>query len=375
MAANNDKRARRRKQAQRGRRAEYPSPHSYEQREGSRRGVLIGPSRYARPEGGQDHFTLDMLDLDADSPIQRIELGFFGHGFSFRPERPTEAVVFEKRGPGGCAVDLHARKVLAAIAPMEGHHFYGHGSFSSDGAVVFAVESHLDSGEGAISVRDGKTFELLDTFPTFGARPHDCHLIEGGKTLAITNGGGPVGSGQIPCVTFVATADRRLLEKHEVQGRAINTGHIALVSGRRDFAVVSAPREGMDEASSLGGVSLRAGKKPWRHMDAPAEITGQLWGESLSVVVHDKSGTVAATTPRGDLLTFWNLYAKALKKAVKLPDPRGVTLTLDGELFAIGYGPEASLALIDATTLEPLERDAGSHHFSGSHLYCWAHPA
>jgi hypothetical protein len=237
---------------------------------------------------------------------------------------------------------------------------------------VFAVESHLESGDGAISVRDAETFAVLETFPTYGAQPHDCVLIDRGKTLAITNGGGPLDSDQIPCVTFVHIDSRKLLEKHEVTNPRINTGHIAVGKGH-DFAVVSAPRHGLDELKSLGGVSLRTQRKPWEHITEPARLMKGLVGETLSVVLHDD--TVVTTTPHAGVAAFWSLHAKSLKRSVHLPDVRGVTTTLDGRYFLLSFAPQASLAVFDTRTLERVERDGGSAHFSGSHLYTWAFPA
>jgi hypothetical protein len=111
------------------------------------------------------------------------------------------------------------------------------------------------------------------------------------------------------------------------------------------------------------------------HASEPRELVARLFGETLSVALHTKSGTVAATTPRAGLLTFWNLYAKALNKTLELPHVRGVTLTLDGRHFVVSYGTDATYAMFDAQSLERESHDAGVACFSGSHLYTWAYPA
>lgn len=370
-----DKANRRRKKAKAQRAAlaaAYPSPRSYAAREGTVRGVVVGPTRVVSESGDKRMFTLDLVDLDREGPTERIELGFFAHGFTFEPQTPERAALFEKRGRGAAHVDLCAREVLQVIEPMAGHHFYGHGTYARTGDVLFAVESHLTEGRGAISVRDPKTFAVLDTFPTYGARPHDCVLIDQGSTLAITNGGGVVGGTETPCVTFVHIASRKLLEKHEVTSPRINTGHIAVGQGH-DFAVVSAPREGLPEATSLGGVSLRTNRKKLCHITAPREVAGQLFGETLSVALFE--GTVAATTPQAGMLTFWDLATQRLKKALQLPNVRGLTVTLDGKQLVASYGPEATYALFDTSTLERSSADGGRARFSGSHLFTWAFPA
>ncbi len=345
-------------------------------REGTKLGVLVGPTRYHEADSSEPRFCFDILDLDAgnDEP-ERIPLGFFGHGFAMHPKRTHEAALLEKRGPGACYVDLIARRVLETIAPLPGHAFYGHGAFSKEGDVLFAIEMNLSNGEGVVSIRDARTFDSIDTFPTYGAAPHDCHLIEDGKTLAITNGGGPVGSNALPCVTFVDVKSQALLEKHEVRNPNINTGHIA-VGFRREFAVVSAPRSGLPEESSTGGVSLRAQGKPWVHMTDPKSLTSKMVGESLSVLLHDRTRSALATHPYGHFITLWDLDTQRLKWSMELPHPRGVTSTLDGKTFAISYGEEASLLFLDAASLKPLQgRAPGTRRFGGSHIYIWAYPA
>ncbi len=346
-----------------------------ERRADTRLGVIVGGSRFGSAGGDLLHF-LDLLDLDGgDAEPARIPLDFLAHGFAVHPKRRHEAALFEKRGPGACYVDLVERRVLAKIAPLTGHAFYGHGAFTRGGDVVLAVETELSTRGGVISVRDGKSFAPLDRFPTFGVRPHDCVLVDDGRTLAVTNGGGDVASDEeMPCVTFVDIATRKLLERFPVESPRINTGHIAF-AGRREFAVVSAPRDGLPEDTTPGGVSLRIGNGPLSQLLEPREVVSRMVGETLSVWIDKQRGVVATTSPRGGLLVFWRLRDGALVRAIELPNARGVTQTLDARYYAVSHGTSARLALFDVTTLEPLEgHDPGDRRFSGSHVYAWARP-
>src|SRR5512146_2499640 len=96
----------------------------------TRLGVIVGPTRYLDPTTERVAHTLDLLDLDAkQAEPDRIALEFFAHGFALDPRQPSRAALFEKRGPGACYVDLGALAVLAPIAPLSGHAFYGHGAY------------------------------------------------------------------------------------------------------------------------------------------------------------------------------------------------------------------------------------------------------
>jgi hypothetical protein len=332
----------------------------------------VGPSRSVAPMTGEERFTLDILDLDAGETMPaRIPLDFSGHGLALHPKKPREAVLLGKRGAGGCALDLAARRVVRPIAPMDGHAFYGHGAYSREGDVLFVVETQLESNQGAISIRDSSTFAVLGTFPTYGTAPHDCHLIEGGRTLVITNGGGPVDSPCLPSVTFVDVKSRALLEKHEVLDPNRNTGHVA-VAENREFAAVSAPRDGLPAETSLGGVTLRRRGQPWVHLVEPNVVTSRLVGESLSVAIHGPSRTVVATHPDGDLITFWGFDRGELIGSLELPGPRGVTVTLDQQLYAVSYGNDARMLLIQARPIRTLsDRRLAPGMFGGAHLYTW----
>jgi hypothetical protein len=334
-------------------------------------GVLVGSTRTVAASG-EERFTLDPLDLDAGDPEPvRMSLDFFGHGLAIHPRSPSEAVLLGKRGPRGCVLDLAARRVVRPIAPMRGHAFYGHAAYSSEGDALFIVETHLETRQGSISIRDSSTFDVLGVFPTYGRSPHDCHLVEDGKTLVITNGGGPIDSPFLPSVAFVDVASHALVEKHEVLDRARGSGHIAIAENR-EFAMVSAPREGQPATTSLGGVTLRRQGERWIHMMSPEAVTSRLFGESLSVVVHDPSRTVLATHPDSDLITFWNLDRGALLTRLDVPGPRGVTMTLDEQLYIVSYGTEARLLVVQANPLEVLsERRLATGIFGGAHLYTW----
>jgi hypothetical protein len=342
------------------------------------RGVVVGGTQAKHPQTGASAFSLDLLDLDApEAAVRRIRLSFLAHGFSVDPRRPHVAAVFEKRGPGGALVDLDAGAALRAIAPSEGRAFYGHGVHAAAGDVVYVVETTLATGAGVMTVRDADTFQLVEELPTFGDKPHDCVLVDGGKTLVVTNGGAPLGSQgaeHAPCVSYVDVATRKLLDRVTFPDAKINAGHIALAAAESasDFAVSSAPRDGVaEEPGAVGGLTLRTARAKPERMKKPDKVTRRMLGESLSVCIDAKRRTTACTNPAGDLLTFWDLDERKLRRAVDLEFPRGVALTLDGDAFVVTHGKHATLSLFDATSLEPLAdaSDYGTMRFSGSHVY------
>ncbi|MEZ4230827.1 MAG: DUF1513 domain-containing protein [Polyangiaceae bacterium] len=363
-------------------------------RDGTRLGVILGGSRFEGSSGAL--CTLDVLDLDqaafaapgqiaalsleervkaAMPGLRRLTLKFLPHGMAINPSRPAESAWFEKWGPGAAYLDVAAGSVLGTIAALPGHHFYGHGAFSPDASRLFVVETNLETRDGVISVRDPSDgFKSLGEFPSFGKKPHDCVLLRDEGLLAVTNGGGPLGSDDSGNVSFIEVESGRLVEQLIVSDVRRNAGHVAL-DAKRNLAMVSAPREGLSP-SELGGVTLRAaGKQRWTHVNQPPEVTQRMLGESLSVCIDVATDTAWVTNPTGDLLSAWRLRDNALVRSQDLPAARGVCLSLDQSMLCVSHAEGAELALLAPDTgallsLQPLALRV----FGGSHLYAWAYP-
>lgn len=339
----------------------------------ARRGVILGSLRGLVKGSTQKVFSLELIDLDLERRGS-IELRFFAHGLAFDPTDGHRALLFEKKGPGACEVHLAHGQVVRPMATTKERAFYGHGAFSADGQVVFVTESVLATHQGLVSIRDGRTLAPLGEFPTYGTNPHDCQLIDGGRTLVVTNGGGAFPDGDAPSVTLIDVKSQKLLERLTFDEPRINAGHV-IVSKQRALAVVSAPREKLP-AMDPGAISLRAPGKKLVTMREPREVTGAMRGETLSLSLHEPSGIVAATNPDGNQLSFWDLGQQRLRTSVTLERARGVTQTLDGAHFVVSHGL-AVAGLTFFSTYDLAEAPAlavDDTGLAGSHLYTWAGP-
>ncbi len=334
----------------------------------NRRGSILGTGRFLTVDTGKVTHLLCVFDLDRGRS-RAIQMDFFGHGLVFHPTDRYRVVVFEKKGPGACEIDLRPGGATRPITTPPERAFYGHGAFSRDGQVLFATENHLQTRNGLIAIRDAKTHRPLGEFPTYGQSPHDCNLIDDGKTLVITNGGGPEGSEALPSVTFVDVATTKLLERLTFTNPRINAGHLAL-SAKRDLVAISAPREGLSRAA-LGGVTIRTGSGPFETVASPQEVIDRMVGESLSLCIDERRRVVAVTNPDGNIVTVWDLDGKRLVKHLDLPLPRGLARTADGGSVALSYG-QGTLVLLDPETLNPAPTPvAASSALSGSHIFSW----
>ncbi len=329
--------------------------------------AIIGAFQTVNRITNKPAYSLSVVDHEGRL-IRSIALDFHGHGLALDPRNPARAALFQKKGTGACELDLVAGRRLRVIETTVDRQFYGHGVFSADGKRLFATETVLATQQGLIVVRDAQTLSIIGELPSFGAAPHDVQLVDDGRVLAITNGGGRV-DGTAPNVALVSAASGHLLETIPIPSGRINAGHLAYTRAH-DLVVVSAPRFGLP-TTDLGGITVRPHRKPPHTLTEPAPTIGRLVGETLSVAVHEGSRVVATTTPDAGLLTFWTLDGKPLGQ-VELFMPRGVVVTRDQRHFAVSHGKGAELAFFSTATLKPAaELAVPGAQMSGSHLFLW----
>ncbi len=341
-------------------------------------GSVIGGAARPDDSGSMQHY-IGVVDLDESRVRVVSDVGFLGHGFAPNPVKPRTFVVSQKHGPGCCELDLAVGRVTRRITTVPGREFYGHGAFSPDGKTFYAAEAITGdySKAGVLAVRDGESFELKpEQFPTHGVAPHDCILVDDGETLVVTNGGGPLErDDQLPSVAYVNVRSGEARKVLRFKDRSINAGHIAITS-RGELVCVSAPREGIPELRDgapnpawIGAISFYDPARD--EVVTPQDpIRRKMRGETLSVAIHEPSMIVAATNPKGHIVTFWDFHSGKLVHHIEgtFKDPRGISLTQDGNYFALTYDQHTHLILLDAQTFKPVEESkVETSYISGSH--------
>ncbi|MBZ0136395.1 MAG: DUF1513 domain-containing protein [Planctomycetes bacterium] len=330
-------------------------------------GTLIGTG-FRGKDGGLETW-LGLVDLNQTPKFVTGELKpvlipmtFFGHAVIPHPIERTRVAVFAKWGPGGCEVDLGEKRVIRDIQATPGREFYGHGAWSKDGQTLYAVESEPRSQgayAGYVVVRDAADMKVLGEFPTFGKMPHDCHILDEGKTLAITNGGG-TGDDEEGCVTFVDIETRTLLERVPIP--VYMAGHLAITgrSSKGDLAVGSTPHNppGPDPDAFKkipGALTLRPSGSAATKVGEPAAVTENMLGETLSLAIHEELNIVGATNPAGDICTFWDIKTGAFLNSFEMKEACGIALTLDKRYFVVTARHKYAVQIIRARDLALVE--------------------
>ena len=302
---------------------------------------------------------------------QRVDMDFLAHGIIIDPNNKKRLVVFEKFGPGATEIDLNNHTVSKNIAPSKNKYFDGHGAFNQSGDYLYCTETNLNNHKGTIVVRDGRNFKALGEFSTYGENPHDCRLVDDGATLVVTNAGSTSNTSTGPSVTYIDVPTQELKERVTLTNEQLNTGHIDIAKNG-SLVVASAPREGLDKTNP-GGVSIRSGNQTMLSMTEPEIVIDQMTGEALSVIVDNKLNIAAVTHPDSNMVTFWSIDQRELIKAMSVPEPRGVTLSLDEKSFIVSYSANTSIVLISTKDLvASTDSILQPTYISGSHIYNWS---
>jgi uncharacterized protein len=239
-----------------------------------------------------------------------------GRGHDIVPSPDGQNVVIMARRPDRFALvlDLNFGEVLHHLTASEGHHFYGHGCFSSDGALFYTSENHYEIGDGVIGVRDAnKGFELLGHFASGGIGPHEVLLTADGKALAIANGGirthPDTGRSKLnletmaPSLTLVDHKRGELMSRHSLDAEHHQLSIRHLAAGPNGLAAAlqyeGPKRNRVPLLALFDGTGLQLAETPPAVARAMRNYAGS--------VAFDTSGDIIALTcPRGNLVSFWS---------------------------------------------------------------------
>lgn len=328
--------------------------------------IFVGGGKQFNTKTKTTHFFLSYNDLSRNSQ-SFINTHFFPHGIDLHPNQDT-LIAFQKKGLGACEISLREQKITRQIHAVNQRTFYGHGCFSADGSRIFSTEVKPNL-EGVIGLRDARSLKVIGDFPSHGVMPHECKLIDQGKTLVVTNAGGNFqGSRQPANLAFIDVASKQLIKRYFLSRKDINAGH-CLISNEGKPIVVSAPKTG-ENVSALGGVSIGIKHGELDSQLKPSTVINKMNGEALSVSVSTKTNTAVVSHPQGNMLTFWQLDQPQLISQVHIDRPRGVALSYNEEYFIISFGEKGQAIRIKNQGLKaPQGTLIENTYLSGSHIY------
>lgn len=291
------------------------------------------------------NFSAALFSLEGD--VRAIELPSRGHDVALRPGG-EEWVAFARRpGRFGVAVPVGTRPPVW-FASKPDRHFFGHGVFSADGRLLYATENDYERAQGVIGVRDATGgYKQIGEFPARGMEPHDIALLTDGRTMVIANGGIRThpdrGAEELnlpdmkPSLVYVDVETGDLLEEHVLapELHQLSIRHLATASG--DTVVFGCQYRGPEkDAPPLIGFHRR-GESPVV-VPAPGQTQEGLRNYIGSVAADSGGGIVAASAPKGGLVTYWDVASRRYLGACDLNDGCGLAPTHHKASFLLTSG-------------------------------------
>ncbi|MDD9717516.1 DUF1513 domain-containing protein [Dinoroseobacter sp. PD6] len=293
-----------------------------------------------------------LCGIDAALRIRfEVPLPARGHAAAAHPSRP-EAVAFARR-PGRFALvlDCVSGAQKAMLQTPEGRHFYGHGTFSADGSLLYTTENDYEAGRGRVGLWDvTRGYIRLGEWDSGGIGPHDIERLPGTDTLVVANGGIDThpdsGRAKLNIPTMrpnLAYLDQgRIIEIAELPPE-LHRNSIRHLAVAPDGAVAfGMQRQGDGPVAALAGLHRR-GSEP-RLVHAPAPEMRALAGYVGSIAISRDGATIAVTSPRGNTLQCHDARSLTFLEAYELTDVCGVVKAGTGFLATSGAGQLVALA-------------------------------
>lgn len=259
----------------------------------------------------------------------RVDIPEMPHGFAIHPQQPELLVSFPGlTGKKLVVMNTKQGSKVAEILIRPDRHFNGHGAFTPDGAFLVTTENDVETAEGIIGVYDGRTFEFIGEFPSYGLGPHGIRILPDGKTVVVANGGLKThqSTGKFytnlntmrSSVTFIDLLSGELLEHKTIPVDRLSIRNMYLAENNQ--LLVTCQYWGKRQRPPL--IGLIKDRQDIEMLDIDEESLWMMNNYTGGTVV---SGNIAAVScPRGNYLTFWDLSQKKHMGMVKIKDVSGV---------------------------------------------------
>lgn len=288
--------------------------------------------------------------LTPQQHLQSAATHFRGHGGSQHPLRPTSAVMYARRhGTQAVEMNLTNGRIEAKFNALPNRYFFGHGTFSADGKVLFTTEFDQRTRQGVIGIRDALTYRQLGEYPAYGIEPHDLRLMPDGRTLVVANGGlmtkltddsdaarGKLNlDSMVTTLSYIDSHNGVLLDEFRLPEPKASIRHLDIAPDGTVVIAMQVQREAMHDQRivPLGAVHS-PGKTP-KLIHTPELLIASMKDYVGNVVVHPETRVAGFTSPRGDLVGFWHIDTGEYQGFHRLNDVCGITVSHDQNWFII----------------------------------------
>lgn len=269
------------------------------------------------------------------------------HAPIVHPTQSLIAVVARRPGFNIDIYDVHSGDLVQRVLPEEDHHFYGHGVFSADGQHLITQENHYPSGEGKIIIRSLESGKVIQRFSSYGIGPHEACLLDE-NTLVVANGGlktHPDNDRQIlnldnmqANLAFISLETGALLNKivlpdelHQLSIRHLDVNKAGTVALGFQYQ-----GDKWDEVPLIATANMNS--NAFTLLNLPPDIQRRLTQYCGSVTFDQSGQTLAVSSPRGDLIVYWDIVNNQYLGHHNYQDVCGLSATSHKHQFLITTG-------------------------------------
>jgi len=285
---------------------------------------------------------------DTGKILHTVDLPDRGHDITFDPNSGRSVVFARQPGTFAVVFDPRGRREPQTIQSVPGRHFFGHGVFSLDGALLYATENDFENAAGMVGIYDARSgFERVGEFPTYGVGPHELLLLDDGLTLAIANGGiethPDFGRAKLniatmkPSFVLVDRNSGALIEKHELPTALHQLSIRHMDTSAAGDVWFGCQHEGpVTDRPALVGRAVRG--KDLELIAMPDEVRSVLRNYVGSVAANREAGTIAVSSPQGNSLVVLDTASGEVVKTASLSEVCGIAPDVAGYLATTGTG-------------------------------------
>ena len=287
-----------------------------------------------------------------------------GHGAAVQRYGVHTAIVARRPGEQVFIVNRKTGARVQTLQASPGRHYLGHAAYDPQDRFLYVTENCYDDAllpdftpiDSVIGVYDvQRDYERVAELPTYGVGAHELLVSPDGATLIIANGGiytHPAKpreklnlDSMDPSLVWVDVMTGALLEQQRLGDARLSMRHLAVAS---DQSVVVASQHTDETAAPMPLLTRHQRGAALREFRAHAAIWQRLANYIASCSVHAAAGVLAATSPVGGLVVFWDVASGDFLASIEATDCAGVTVIEDCFVITTGLG---TLLFVDAYDL------------------------
>lgn len=264
------------------------------------------------------------------------------HGCAVHPMDSDRVLFFARRPGTQCfELDMTSKRVSVAFETRAGQHLSGHGVFSADGDVLFTPEHDYERIRGIVSVRDARSYEVIEEIDTRGIDPHELAWLPGQRRLMVANGGILTHPQTYrrklnidtmdPSLSVLNAKNGACLEQWRLPEHLLSIRHLSVASD--GTAAVGLQYEGpRTRAPSVVALYRRA--RGLTQLDCPTEALAALNGYVASVCISERDDLIAASCPYGEGVACWSKRSGVFRGIARASEAYGLSRGGDGHIYA-----------------------------------------